>query len=203
MAAWGGVAATILLRPVEQVFHKYLECGIFAHGFARVRCGDCAHDFLIAFLCKGCGVVPRAPPGVWPRRRHTWMTTCFHACQCASGCCPYADHSRAFTDPDVLVLGAGQAGLAVAGRLQQLDIAALVVDREKRVGDNWRNRYQSLLLRNQIWANHLPYLPFPSSWSAYLSKDEMAGKTALASTCPRDGTWAGTVESPIPPLTRR
>lgn len=43
---------------VEQAFRKYLECVIFAHGFARARCGDCAHDFLIAFLCKGCGVCP-------------------------------------------------------------------------------------------------------------------------------------------------
>ena len=82
--------------------------------------------------------------------------------------------TRAFTDPDVLVLGAGQAGLAVAARLQQLDVDTLVIDREQRLGDNWRNRYQSLLLHNQIWANHLPYLPFPSSWPAYLSKDEMA-----------------------------
>jgi putative flavoprotein involved in K+ transport len=30
------------------------------------------------------------------------------------------------------------------------------------------------MLHNQIWANHLPYLPFPSSWPAYLSKDELA-----------------------------
>jgi len=81
---------------------------------------------------------------------------------------------RAFTDPQVLVLGAGQGGLAVAARLQQLDIDTLVIDKEQRVGDNWRNRYQSLLLHNQIWANHLPYLPFPASWPAYLSKDEMA-----------------------------
>jgi putative flavoprotein involved in K+ transport len=72
------------------------------------------------------------------------------------------------------VVGAGQAGLAVAARLKQFDVDTLVIDREKRVGDNWRNRYQSLLLHNQIWANHLPYLPFPSSWPAYLSKDEMA-----------------------------
>ncbi|MGE4242048.1 flavin-containing monooxygenase [Ramlibacter sp.] len=80
----------------------------------------------------------------------------------------------AFADPEVLVLGAGQAGLSVAARLQQMDIRTLVVDKEKRLGDNWRNRYQSLLLHNQIGANHLPYLPFPSSWPAYLSKDEMA-----------------------------
>lgn len=85
-----------------------------------------------------------------------------------------SDLPHAFTNPNVLVLGAGQAGLAVAARLQQLNLATLVVDRMPRVGDNWRNRYQSLMLHNQIWANHLPYLPFPSSWPAYLSKDEMA-----------------------------
>ena len=81
---------------------------------------------------------------------------------------------KAFTNPDVLVLGAGQCGLAVAARLKQLNLETLVVDRVSRVGDNWRNRYQSLMLHNQIWANHLPYLPFPSSWPAYLSKDELA-----------------------------
>jgi putative flavoprotein involved in K+ transport len=80
----------------------------------------------------------------------------------------------AYVNPQVLVVGAGQSGLAVAARLQQLNVDTLVIDREERVGDNWRNRYQSLLLHNQIWANHLPYLPFPSSWPAYLSKDEMA-----------------------------
>jgi putative flavoprotein involved in K+ transport len=82
--------------------------------------------------------------------------------------------AKAFTNPDVLVLGAGQCGLAVAARLKQLNLDTLVVDRVSRVGDNWRNRYQSLMLHNQIWANHLPYLPFPSSWPAYLSKDELA-----------------------------
>lgn len=81
---------------------------------------------------------------------------------------------QSFTDPNVLVVGAGQCGLAVAARLQQLNLATLVIDRMPRIGDNWRNRYQSLMLHNQIWANHLPYLPFPSSWPAYLSKDEMA-----------------------------
>lgn len=32
---------------MRKAFEKYLECGIFAHGFARARCGDCEHDFLI------------------------------------------------------------------------------------------------------------------------------------------------------------
>jgi hypothetical protein len=43
---------------VEGEFRRYLECGILAHGFARARCGECGHDFLIAFSCKGRGVCP-------------------------------------------------------------------------------------------------------------------------------------------------
>jgi hypothetical protein len=43
---------------VETVFRKYLECGIFAYGFARARCDACGHDFLVAFSRKGCGVCP-------------------------------------------------------------------------------------------------------------------------------------------------
>ena len=43
---------------VEREFRRYLECGILAHGFARARCGECGHDFLIAFSCKGRGVCP-------------------------------------------------------------------------------------------------------------------------------------------------
>ncbi len=43
---------------VEREFRRYLDCGILARGFARARCGPCAHDFLIAFSCKGRGVCP-------------------------------------------------------------------------------------------------------------------------------------------------
>ena len=43
---------------VHQAFRKHLECGIFAHGFARARCDDCGHDYFVAFSCKGRGVCP-------------------------------------------------------------------------------------------------------------------------------------------------
>jgi len=36
---------------MEREFRRNLECGILAHGFARARCGQCGHDFLIAFSC--------------------------------------------------------------------------------------------------------------------------------------------------------
>jgi hypothetical protein len=43
---------------VEEDFRAYLRCGILAHGFARIRCDDCAAERLVAFSCKGRGVCP-------------------------------------------------------------------------------------------------------------------------------------------------
>jgi thioredoxin reductase len=77
-------------------------------------------------------------------------------------------------DPAVLVVGGGQAGLAIAARLKQLQIDTLIVDRELRVGDNWRNRYHALTLHNQVQVNHLPYMPFPPNWPVYIPKDKLA-----------------------------
>lgn len=77
-------------------------------------------------------------------------------------------------DPEVLIIGAGQAGLALGARLTQLNVSTLIVDKEERVGDNWRKRYHSLTLHNEICTNHLPYLPFPSTWPVYIPKDMLA-----------------------------
>ena len=41
------------LRPyVKQVIYRYLDCGILHNGFARVKCGECGHEYLLAFSCK-------------------------------------------------------------------------------------------------------------------------------------------------------
>ena len=77
-------------------------------------------------------------------------------------------------DPAVLIVGGGQAGLAIAARLKQLQIDALIVDREPRIGDNWRKRYHALTLHNQVQVNHLPYMPFPANWPVYIPKDKLA-----------------------------
>jgi hypothetical protein len=40
-------------RPyVSHVIYRYLDCGDLHNGFARVRCGDCGHEYLLAFSCK-------------------------------------------------------------------------------------------------------------------------------------------------------
>ncbi len=77
-------------------------------------------------------------------------------------------------DPTVLVIGGGQSGLSIAARLKQLNVDTLIVDREKRIGDNWRKRYHALTLHNQVQVNHLPYLHFPPNWPTYIPKDKLA-----------------------------
>ncbi len=77
-------------------------------------------------------------------------------------------------EPAVLVVGAGQAGLTVAARLSVLGVDTLLVDRFQRIGDNWRHRYHSLTLHNEVWVNDLPYMPFPPNWPVYIPKDKLA-----------------------------
>jgi len=77
--------------------------------------------------------------------------------------------------PEVLIVGAGHAGLALAARLDHQGVDALVVEAHARVGDNWRTRYRTLRLHNEICGNHLPYLPFPDSWPMFVPKDKLAG----------------------------
>ena len=81
----------------------------------------------------------------------------------------YADR-----DPTVLVIGGGQSGLCIAARLKQLNVDTLIIDREKRIGDNWRKRYHALTLHNQVQVNHLPYMHFPPNWPTYIPKDKLA-----------------------------
>ena len=76
--------------------------------------------------------------------------------------------------PTVLVVGGGQSGLSIAARLKQLQVDTLIVDREARIGDNWRKRYHALTLHNQVQVNHLPYMPFPPNWPTYIPKDKLA-----------------------------
>lgn len=85
--------------------------------------------------------------------------------------------ARAYTDrdPEVLIVGGGQCGLALAARLGQLEVDTLVVDAHERPGDNWRKRYHSLVLHNAVWLNDMPYMPFPPTWPVFVPKDKLAG----------------------------
>jgi cation diffusion facilitator CzcD-associated flavoprotein CzcO len=78
------------------------------------------------------------------------------------------------SDPDVVVIGAGQGGLTVAANLGLMGVDTLILEKSKRVGDGWRKRYHSLVLHDPVWADHLPYMPYPDSWPVYCPKDKIA-----------------------------
>ena len=75
--------------------------------------------------------------------------------------------------PKILIIGAGQSGLALGARLANQGVPYLIVEQNERVGDNWRNRYESLILHDAAWANHLPFKPFPDDWPTFTPKDMM------------------------------
>lgn len=76
--------------------------------------------------------------------------------------------------PQCVIIGGGQSGIILAARLRRLGVAALVIDRNPRPGDVWRNRYKTLCLHDPVWYDHLPYLPFPDDWPVFTPKDKMA-----------------------------
>jgi putative flavoprotein involved in K+ transport len=75
---------------------------------------------------------------------------------------------------DVLVVGAGQAGLALGYHLQRRGRQVLLVDRNERIGDSWRARWDSLKLYSPASRDGLPGMPFPAGRTSYPTKDEMA-----------------------------
>ena len=77
-------------------------------------------------------------------------------------------------EPDVLVVGGGHAGISAAVELKRMGFDTLVIDRQQRVGDNWRLRYNGLKLHNKTPVNHLRYMPFPPTWPDYIPKDKIA-----------------------------
>ena len=77
----------------------------------------------------------------------------------------------------------------MGARLQSLGLSSLIIDKNDRVGDNWRKRYRvgSYLLMQEFLANwcktlvthdpaeftHLAYLPFPKNWPQFTPKDKL------------------------------
>lgn len=78
------------------------------------------------------------------------------------------------TDVDVVVVGGGQAGLAVGYHLRRRERSFAVLDRETEIGAVWRRRWDSLRLFTPAGFSHLPGLPFPGPPEACPTKDAMA-----------------------------
>ncbi|GAA0300393.1 NAD(P)/FAD-dependent oxidoreductase [Rhodovulum strictum] len=75
--------------------------------------------------------------------------------------------------PYVLIVGGGQGGIALGARLRQLGVPTIIVEKNDRPGDSWRNRYKSLCLHDPVWYDHLPYIKFPENWPVFSPKDKI------------------------------
>ena len=75
--------------------------------------------------------------------------------------------------PYCVIVGGGQGGIALGARLKRLGVPTIIVEKNQRAGDTWRNRYKSLVLHDPVWYDHLPYLPFPDDWPIFTPKDKL------------------------------
>jgi hypothetical protein len=81
-------------RPVvAQVADTFLTCGVLDHGFARIRCDACAHEYLLAFSCKCRYFCPSCHAkrlAIWTQ----WLdTTLLARCRTAKWCSPFPSGS--------------------------------------------------------------------------------------------------------------
>ena len=95
-------------------------------------------------------------------------------------------------DADVLVVGAGPAGLAAAACLRRRGVDVLVVDRGSAVGESWRRRYDRLHLHTPRVQSALPGLRMPRRYGRWVAKDDVAAYLARYAAhhgiAPRFGT---------------
>lgn len=78
-----------------------------------------------------------------------------------------------------VVIGGGQAGLAVGYSLAKRGRSFLILDANEKVGDAWRNRWDSLRLFNPARYAGLPGMPFPARGDSFPTKEAMANYLEL------------------------
>jgi putative flavoprotein involved in K+ transport len=75
--------------------------------------------------------------------------------------------------PEVLVIGAGPGGLAVAAELGRLGVPATIVDKADAVGSAWRGHYERLHLHTIRWNSNLPGLRIPRAYGKWVARADV------------------------------
>jgi putative flavoprotein involved in K+ transport len=87
---------------------------------------------------------------------------------------PQGEHQMSNQNYDTIVIGGGQAGLATGYYLQKQGVNFIILDASQRIGDSWRNRWDSLQLFTPARYSGLPGMPFPAPPHSFPTKDDMA-----------------------------
>ena len=138
------------------------------HGHVRLRGGQCWTLLTTMVELKGHEERLHAarPKGVEHgafRDRQSWLER-KNADETALG---------STVQPYTLIIGGGQGGIGLGARLRQLGVPTIIIDKNPRPGDSWRNRYTSLCLHDPVWYDHMPYLKFPDNWPVFSPKDKI------------------------------
>lgn len=109
------------------------------------------------------------------------------------------------TKSEVVVIGAGPAGLAVSACLSRRGLSHLLLEREDRVAPAWRRHYDRLHLHTSRGFSALPYVPMPSTYPRYPSRDQVVeyfdAYVRVLGLDPRTGVEVTSIrrEGPEPP----
>ena len=96
------------------------------------------------------------------------------------------------TQPYCLVIGGGQGGTGLGARLKRHGVPTIIIEKNERPGDSWRKRYRSLCLRDPVWYDHLPYLPFPDHWPVFSPKDKIGDWLEMYTKVMELNYWSST-----------
>jgi cation diffusion facilitator CzcD-associated flavoprotein CzcO len=80
----------------------------------------------------------------------------------------------------------------MAARLQALDMSALIVDKNERIGDNWRHRYRTLVTHDPVQYTHMAFMPFPSNWPLFTPKDKIGDWFEIYASAQELNVWLKT-----------
>ena len=95
--------------------------------------------------------------------------------------------------PYTVIIGGGQGGIGLGARLRRLGVPTIIIEKNPRAGDSWRNRYKSLCLHDPVWYDHLPYLPFPDDWPVFAPKDKIGDWLEMYTKVMELNYWSSTV----------
>lgn len=82
--------------------------------------------------------------------------------------------SRDIPQHQVIVVGGGQSGLAVGHLLKERGVDLVILDAERKTGDQWRRRWNTLRLFSPAQHDSLPDYPFPAGRGTFPRRDEVA-----------------------------
>jgi hypothetical protein len=81
-----------LPRFVERDLRGFVDCGVLAKGFARLRCHDSDNERLVPFSCKGRGFCSSSADDAWSSAQHTSSTASSHTSPSDNGCSASSIH---------------------------------------------------------------------------------------------------------------